>query len=189
MGPASASRTLWVVRHGKAAAEPPGGGRDRDRPLVERGRSDAHALGRALAHPDRSFALTAEQAPTFVLCSAATRTHETAAALANGLGGPTIEAVDALYGADAELVLRYVSEIDDRHRAAVVVGHNPTMHQLAWELCDDDAALGALDGREVLRTHSFPTCAAAALHLPIGSWSEVSMARGRLLGLFVPPHP
>ena len=40
---------MWILRHAKAAAEPPAGGRDRDRPLTARGRRDAAALGARLA--------------------------------------------------------------------------------------------------------------------------------------------
>ncbi len=178
-------RVLWIVRHGKAAVDPPAGGGDRERELTERGRRDASALGGLLVDPATSFALDGAVRPELVLCSAAVRTRQTADLLVEGLGGSTpLEAYRTLYEADTDLALRYATEVDDASVTVALVGHNPTVHQLAWELCADDGQ----SGREVLQERGFPTCAAAALEVPVGSWTELTAGGARLLGLFTPPY-
>ena len=181
---------LWLLRHGKAAQDAPGGAGDRERPLTERGRRDATALGRRLAAGTGVFGLEVP-VPETALCSSAVRTGQTVELVNRAMGdGLPVELFRSLYGASTETVLRYVRELDDRVRSALVVGHNPTMYQLAWELvgpddADDD---GGTDDRSVLRGHGFPTCALAVVDLRVDSWEEAVEGCGSLAGVFGPPY-
>jgi len=63
----------------------------------------------------------------------------------------------------------------------MIVGHNPTFHELALLLVspDDD------DGRARLEA-GFPTAALAIVALDVERWAEVMAGCGRLEELFLP---
>ena len=126
---------LWVLRHAKAA-DPTPDVLDRDRALTVRGRADAKALGdRLTAEIPRALL------PTFVLCSTAARAMETAdvvVACLPAANRPRVRRSGALYETDAEGALQQVREVDDRYQSALLVGHNPSLAELAWSLIDPD---------------------------------------------------
>ena len=106
------TRTLWVVRHAKAVADPPTGGADHDRPLAPRGRRDAEALGRRLAG-DR-LGLDEADVPDVVLCSTARRTRQTADGLLAALAEPPdVDYRRALYYAGPDDVVAEVRTVPD----------------------------------------------------------------------------
>ncbi len=177
-------RHLWILRHAKAAPEPTWGGLDRDRPLTGRGRRDAAALGNSLADGDPPLGLVGLTAPELALCSSASRTRETAE-LVLGTRDERIplDSYTSLYQATPDTVLTYLREVDDLVRSALVVGHNPTMYLLAWDLLEDGS-----DDRDTLEAGGFPTCGLAVLELRVGAWEDVAPGCGTLLGLFAPPY-
>jgi phosphohistidine phosphatase len=184
---------LWILRHGKAASDAPWGGGDRERPLTARGRRDATALGKALATGEGPFGTEGTTPPDLVVCSAAVRTRQTADLLIEASGSPLpLERRRSLYDADVDSALRIVHRIDDEAGSALLVGHNPTMYRLALDLLSEahDAANApaARRGREALASRDFPTCALAAIYLPLDRWSEVHTGIGELRGLFMPPY-
>ena len=138
-------------------------------------------------------------APEQIVCSAAVRTRQTADLVVQGMGIPVpLEAYKSLYEAQPDLVLQYLREVDEHVKSVLVVGHNPAMYRLAWELTGagggaepgtgtggDDDPTGA---HAVLEAHGFPTCALAALTLEVGGWEDVAHGCGRLAGLFKPPY-
>ncbi len=131
-----------VVRHAKAE---PTGRRDRDRPLTDRGRGDASAAGAAVA---AALGEPATAGRVVALVSSATRAYDTWRQLADRLPVAVDEQVsDALYDAAVDDVLGLVGGLDDGVSAAVVVGHNPTMHATVHTLAGggDPAALARLD--------------------------------------------
>ena len=182
-------RHVWLLRHGKAASDAPWGGSDRERPLTGRGRRDAAALGKRLADEDPVLGLEGVPPPQLVLCSAAVRTKQTADLIVKATGNRLpIDSFSSLYGADADLVLQYLREIDEGVTSALVVGHNPTMYQLVWELLADRGEEDPAGDRAVLEAHGFPTCALAVLVLEVRAWEDVAPGCGRLAGLFKPPY-
>ncbi len=184
MGPAPDVRHLWILRHAKAVPEPTWGGLDRDRPLADRGRGDAAALGRRLAGEDPPLGLTGQVAPEVALCSSAVRTRETAELVLGPTEGRVpLAAYRSLYQATPETVLTYLREVDERAGSALVVGHNPTMYLLARDLLPDDS-----DDRLTLESGGFPTCGLAVLDLRVGAWEDVAPGCGNLVGLFAPPY-
>ncbi len=182
-------RHVWLLRHGKAASDAPWGGSDRERPLTGRGRRDAAALGKRLADEDPVLGLEGVPPPQLVLCSAAVRTRQTADLIVKATGNRIpIDSFSSLYGADTDLVLQYLREIDEGVTSALVVGHNPTMYQLVWELLADRGEEDPAGDRAVLEAHGFPTCALAVLVLEVRAWEDVAHGCGRLAGLFKPPY-
>jgi phosphohistidine phosphatase len=185
---------LWLLRHGKAASHALQGGGDKERPLTGRGRRDATAFGHRLAAGRGVFGLHDVPLPDVAICSAASRTRETAdlvlAAMAKEV---PLESFHSLYGASPASVLQYIRELDDGRESALVVGHNPTLYQLAWELLppadiESDDDVGAGEGRSTLQNHGFPTCALAVLRLEVASWGDVDYECGSLAGVVSPPY-
>lgn len=110
------TRTLILLRHAKAARpqETP----DVARPLAERGRRDATAVGCWL----RKQALRID----LVICSPAVRAVQTwdlAAAQLDAI--PQVRHDEWLYGASAEDLLTATQELPRKASTAVLVGHNP----------------------------------------------------------------
>jgi phosphohistidine phosphatase len=190
--PAGVLRYLWVLRHGKATGNAPAGGGDKERPLTARGRRDATALGHRLAAGVGVFGLDDVPLPQVVLCSSAARTRETADRVLEAMGGDIpLESLHSLYGANPDTVLDYVRELDDDFTSAMLVGHNPTLYEFAFELLapswDGDGQEAG--DRSTLRHHGFPTCSLAVIGLPAPSWSDLGEAGGgSLAGVFSPPY-
>ena len=96
-----------------------------------------------------------------------------------------LDSYRSLYDADIDVVLRYLREIDEGVKSALLVGHNPTMFHVALELVDreeDDHDSATLEA------HGFPTCALAVVALAVESWEDIARGRGRLVGVFRPPY-
>ena len=207
------TRYLWILRHAKAASDAPWGGGDQQRPLTARGRRDATALGKRLAADpvDLDLDLDVERdlgpgldlesggipRPELAVCSAAVRTRQTTDLVAEGMGGLLpVDAYHSLYGAEPELLLQYVREVDESVMSALVVGHNPTVFEAAWLLLGDPGGMagGADDDDHAssdqarLEAHGFPTCALAVLALDVGAWEDVAHGCGTLVGVFKPPY-
>jgi phosphohistidine phosphatase len=147
--------SLIVLRHAKAAAGP--GLADIDRPLNERGRRDAAATGEWL----RNGGL----APDAVLCSTAVRTRQTLAGLALATGEVRYES--RIYDNDPDVLLDLVRGTDDEVRRLLLIGHNPSVHQLVHDLTGG----GPKD---------FPTSALAVIDVP-GTWGDIRVGGAELI--------
>jgi phosphohistidine phosphatase len=179
-----AGRTLWLLRHAKAVADPPPGGDDFDRVLAPRGRRDAQALGQLVAQHGTGPAPGGEPPPQMALVSPAARTMATAELVLAGVTPhPRRLAPSNLYGGDPEDVLRHLRSLDDGVKSAMVVGHNPTAHALALGLLDLDDK----EGRDVVVRRGFPTCALGIYRLDIARWADVEGQCAVLSALLIPP--
>src|SRR3954465_1053838 len=123
-------RRLMLLRHSKTEAAAPSG-RDQDRRLDDRGRSDAAEIGGWIGrHPPF---------PELVLVSPAVRARRTWdlawAAMKDGVPAPEVEMLDELYGAEPTKLLRIVRmAASSDPKQLMLVGHNPGMHELALML-------------------------------------------------------
>ena len=120
--------------------------------------------------------------PDVVISSSAVRARRTAEAARGALAaGVPLEIERALYGADPDDIVTRLRLVPDETGAVMIVGHNPTFHELALLLVSADDA----DGRTRLEA-GFPTAALAILALDIGRWAEIVAGCGRLEELFLP---
>ena len=110
---------LILLRHSKTE---PHRNDDRTRELTERGRADAAAVRRWLAdhdlHPDRA------------VVSTSTRTQQTWQ-IAGDLP-PVLD--ERVYDASTSDLRDVIAETPDGVACLVVVGHNPGVNELAWQL-------------------------------------------------------
>ena len=118
-------------------------------------------------------------APELVLCSPSTRTRETLARIAPGLGNDVdIRIEPKLYAASAPDLLDVLHGVADEVESVMLIGHNPAIQDLALRL--------ARGGSELARVRSkFPTAALATLELN-GSWRELGPGSAELVS-FVKP--
>ena len=127
--------------------------------------------------------------PALAICSAAVRTRQTADLVAKAMGGRLpVDSYRSLYDAGTDVVLGYVGEIDNAVRSALVVGHNPTVYQVGFELVGDGEDDRSAADRAALESHRFPTCALAVLTLDVPAWEDMVPGCGGLAGLFKPPY-
>jgi phosphohistidine phosphatase len=159
------ARRLVLIRHAKAEAEAPS---DAERPLAPRGHRDAAAIGRWLA--DNGLV------PDLAIVSPARRTRQTWAEIAAVLAGETVVSADErIYDNSAKAVLASLRDVGADVATVAVVGHNPTMHELAATL---DDGTGAPSPRAEV-AGEFPTSAVAVFDVPVG-WAELRRGRARL---------
>ncbi|HYD27535.1 SixA phosphatase family protein [Brevundimonas sp.] len=140
---------LILMRHGEAERAA-GSGRDRDRALSGRGRTDAAAMGRALA--------ARGVRPDLALVSPATRTRQTWDLLHDAFGDVQIRDDEALYNGGADTLRRLVEGVEDEAGCLMVVAHNPGVHLLAVEYLIEGAASPSVLDR---MSGGFPPGAAA----------------------------
>lgn len=162
----SAIRRLILIRHAKAVEEDVGG--DHARPLGERGKNDAAALGQWLAAQGL--------VPDMALCSTATRTRETLERLGTNI--PTVLS-DKLYLATPNEMLTQIQATDDAVTTLMVVAHNPGTHALLATLVGDYANEADADCM-LLR---FPTSACAVVDFEVARWQNIGPESGRLMQL------
>lgn len=165
------TRRLVLIRHAKAAAN---GGEDSDRPLGGRGVTEAPTIGRRLA--EQAFVLDR------VVVSAARRARQTwelAAAELRAAPEPVVD--ERLYGNTVADLLEVVRETPVDIESLVLVGHNPSMEELAVML--DDGGGDATASRQMAQ--KYPTSGVAVFTLA-SPWSEVDAGAGRLASFSVP---
>lgn len=163
--------TLLLLRHAKSSY--PDGITDHDRPLAPRGIREAGLAGdwiRANAAPVDA-----------VLCSTATRTHETLAC--TGIDAP-VQYLDRLYDSTPGTVIDLINGVGGLFsgdvRTLLVVGHEPTTSQLALGLAADDRSDVA---DQVLA--KYPTSAIARLE-PTTGWDQLALGSAKLVDFHVP---
>jgi phosphohistidine phosphatase len=170
-------RRLMLLRHSKTENEAPSG-RDQDRRLDDRGRSDAAEIGGWIGrHPPFSDS---------VLVSPAIRAHQTWEiaweAMKARVPEPRVELMPELYGADPAQLLQTIREASSADpRTLMLVGHNPGMHELSLAL----AGSGDESGRKAL-ADNLPTSGLAVFDFAVDDWADVAFRRGQLM-LFVTP--
>ncbi len=169
MSRVSDDRTLVLVRHAKTEQIPLGGRlSDHDRELTERGRADAQAVGKWL----RDSGIVAD----LVVCSTSVRTRQTwERAVRGGAQAEFVEYRRAVYQGGTPGVLETVREEGGDMRTLVVVGHSPTVPDLAGGLSD---GRGSADAHAAMG-NGFPTAGLAVLRYD-GEWPELGMGTASL---------
>ncbi len=159
-------RRLMLLRHAKTEQAPPGA-RDRDRTLTKRGRDDAPVIGAYMARHSL--------VPALALVSPATRAQETWALVAAAFAEPPkLVTEPGLYGTTAEKLLALIGETREVP-SLLLVGHNPSLHDLAKLLI----ASGDGKARERLN-EKLPTAGLVLIDLPIEDWALAHPHCGRL---------
>lgn len=153
------TKTLLVLRHGKAERAAPEGG-DHARRLKRRGRLAASFMGRYLADVGPR--------PDLVVCSTAQRVLETAERFLEAAElRPRIVRERALYLTSPEVVTTHLARVGGEAEVCLFVNHEPTCSGL----------IGYLTGEE---PRGFPTAALARIELAAVHWGDLRRGIGTL---------
>ncbi len=160
--------TLILTRHAKSDWGTPGRP-DFDRPLNDRGRRSAAALGRWLAQADRR--------PAEAILSGALRTVETWRGMAEAFNPPPpVRADRRLYDAPAERMLTVLQEA--AADPVLLIGHNPGIGEFANRL--------AIVAPAHERFADYPTGATTVFRFVRDAWADVGWGEGEVVDFVTP---
>jgi len=162
-------RTLVLLRHAKSAY--PDGVADHERPLSSRGNREAGLAG--------DWVRANLPAIDAVLCSTATRARNTLAR--TGIDAPLRYAA-RLYGATPGTMIEEINRVSDDVTTLLVVGHEPTMSEVAIVLSGAEGTDTAAAQRISAK---YPTSAIAVLHVA-GRWNQLEPGGAALVTFHVP---
>jgi len=163
---ASEDKTLILVRH--ATAEQVPGKPDHDRALTAGGQRDAQATGEWLKQQG--------VVPELVICSTSVRTRQTWSGIsAGGCHSEFVEFRKAVYDGGTRSVLEAIREDAGEVDTVVVVGHAPSIPDLAGGLSD---GAGSTDAHRAL-ADGYPTCGVAILRYA-GDWEVLAHGEASL---------
>jgi phosphohistidine phosphatase len=167
-------KILGLYRHAKSGWADPRA-RDFDRPLSERGRKGAAAMGRHIldygARWDR------------IVSSPAVRCAETIELGYQVIGQTySINWDRRIYLASSATLFDLLLEVSGEPASLLMVGHNPGLEDLIFDLVPDD---GTCPLRDVVE-EKFPTAAFAVLELDVAKWSDLTPGCGKLIHLTRP---
>jgi phosphohistidine phosphatase len=163
------TRQLVLIRHAKASQ----GGADFERALAKRGEHDSPAIGRWLAEHDL--------APDHVVVSPARRTVQTWRLASTGLAATEPVFDMRVYRNTVEDLLEVIRPAPAPARTVILVGHNPSLEELAMTLDDGQ---GDARARRDLAT-KFPTSAIAVFDVQT-EWAKIDSAAGTLRSFAIP---
>ncbi|GGO51785.1 phosphohistidine phosphatase [Streptomyces daqingensis] len=167
-------RSIVLVRHAKADWPEVA---DHERPLADRGRKDAAAVGEWLA--------THGVAPGLTLCSTAVRTRETWKLTAPHLPHrPRTVYEERLYDASPGEIIAVINDVPEDVENLLVVAHNPGVQGVAEVLTGSSEG----DSLERMQRNGFPTSAVAVLRFD-GTWKSVEPGTATLTGYWAPHEP
>lgn len=167
-------KILGLFRHAKSDWHDPRA-RDFDRPLNQRGRTGAEVMGRHI----RDHGVAWDR----VIASPAIRCAETIEIAAQAAGRPVAVNWDRrVYLASSATLADLLRELDGDPKTVLMVGHNPGLEDLIFDLVPDD---GSSPLRDEVET-KFPTAAYAVLELDIARWADLRDNCARLVHLTRP---
>ena len=168
-------KTLGLFRHAKSDWHD-ARARDFDRPLNARGRLGAVVMGKHIvAHGPRWQR---------ILASPAARVAETIELSSQAAGTPAVPVIwdRRIYLASSASLLDLLREQEGDPESILIVGHNPSLEDVIFDLVPDDGASPLRDVVEI----KFPTAAYAVLEIDIESWADLEDGTARLVHLTRP---
>lgn len=163
--------TLYLLRHAKSNWDDPER-TDFDRPLAARGRKAAPKMGLYMAH----YGVT----PQEIICSSAVRARETLGLILPHLrvtGDCIVRLEKGLYEAKgADALIRRLKAVQPGPRRLLIVGHNPSLQDLALMLASPKEASRQLEALH----EKFPTCGLAVLRFKLNDWDKIAPGAGIL---------
>lgn len=137
--------------------------RDFERPINARGEAGAKLIGQWIKREELAFDL--------VLASPATRVSDTIDQLETSLSRSLNPEWDRrIYLASSSTLIDVLRGVEDSPAHILMVGHNPGLEDLIFDLVPDSSDDRLRDEVE----QKFPTAALAMLELEIENWADVS---------------
>ena len=157
-------KTVYLIRHAKSSWEDESLS-DFDRPLNERGKTDAPRMGKRLKERNLT--------PDLLLSSPAKRAFSTAKRIAEVLGyaKEKIKTDQTLYHADEDEILGVIRSVSDKNNCIFLFGHNPGLTDF----------VNAMNNDRKRFIDNVPTCGVVAFAFDITSWKLIDFGKGELL--------
>ena len=155
-------KILYIGRHAKSSWDFPGRA-DIDRPLAERGLSNAYDMAQRMKKR--------QDKPGLIISSPANRALHTAIIFARELRIPFSELSvnEDLYMAGEDSIFKIISGMDDKVHSVMVFGHNPDFTDFANYFLHD-------------QIYNIPTCGVVRLTFNVSRWENIH--RGKLVDHF-----
>lgn len=154
-------KRVFLIRHAKSSWSNPGLS-DFDRPLNNRGYSDAPLMANKLAEKVGKIDL--------FLSSTALRAKETTEQFVanNEIEYDKLSFEDRLYHASSQQILQYIAGTKNRYHSLAIIGHNPGLTDLANEFSN-------------VTIDNLPTTGIFAVEFDIEKWENILKTSGGLL--------
>lgn len=167
-------KTLGLFRHAKSDWSD-ARARDFDRPLNARGRKGARLMGEYVRDHGYRFER--------MIASPAVRVAETIEEAAKAFGRSyPVEWDRRIYLASSATLLDLIRGIEGDPASVLMVGHNPGLEDLIFDLVPDDGSSPLRDEVEI----KFPTATLAVLEIPVDKWSDVAERSAKLVTMVRP---
>jgi phosphohistidine phosphatase len=171
-------KLLGLFRHAKSGWADPRA-RDFDRPLNQRGEKGARLMGRHIRDYGQDTGTRFDR----VLASPAVRVSETIELASKAFGRSfPVEWDRRIYLASSATLLDLLHGLEGDPASVLMVGHNPGLEDLIFDLVPDDGSSPLRDEVEV----QFPTATFALLELPAERWADVREGSARLVHMTRP---
>ena len=157
----SMQRTLIMVRHAKSSWANPLQS-DFDRPLNDRGKTDAPAMGEKLKKLGIS--------PDLIVSSTAKRTRQTAKKLAAALGydEEAIKWEEKLYHCIPSVLEEVIYEASDKVKTLLIVAHNPGITEFVNQIAPP------------FSVDNMTTCGVVGAHISTKEWNNFLIAERKV---------
>lgn len=165
-------RHLILLRHAKTERHATSG-EDYDRRLDERGRLDSALIG--------AWISAQPVTPELALVSSAVRARETWDIIAQHLPGCRADFQDALYLSNPLQIFKAIRHAPNPITTLLVLGHNPGLHELAWNLIGE-----APTAEHTALAQNLPTCGTVVFDCPISAWSSLGLQTNTLREFIIP---
>jgi phosphohistidine phosphatase len=143
---------LLLIRHAKSSWADAGMD-DFDRPLNERGKTDAPGMAKRLLAKDVQIDL--------FICSTAKRAQRTCKLIMDelGIGNDHLLLIPQLYLAPPEIFEQCISKVDNKYKTIAIIAHNPGITDFANRLTP-------------VKIDDMPTCAVYAAKIDTNDWKK-----------------
>jgi len=152
-------KKLYIIRHAKSSWSDEKLD-DFERPLNKRGKENAPMMGARLG--ERGVM------PDIIISSPAKRAKTTAEIIAKEIGYKKKILFDEnIYEASVDKLSKILRMIDDKNRTVFLVGHNPSLNELAYKLAGFN--------------ENIPTCGIVEIEFKCRKWAEIAPANAKLV--------
>ncbi len=156
-------KRLYIIRHAKSSWDDESLN-DFDRPLNKRGKANAPMMGSRLKENGVM--------PDIIISSPAKRAKSTAEIIAKEVGYKNILFLDDIYEATPKTLYKILSSLDDNNGVVFLVGHNPSLNELAMQLIGFD--------------DNIPTCGIVGIEFRCKKWAEIAPENAKLFSFDYP---
>ncbi len=134
---------------------------DFERPLNKRGIKDAPMMGEQILKKDKHIDL--------IISSPAKRAASTARCVAQAINyNNNIQFEQSFYSAYVDNILLAVQQVNNQQNTVLIIGHNPTVEDLIFDLLSDKTAI------------IMPTAAITSIIFEVDQWQDIENNKGKL---------